>query len=1094
MATFYWVGGSGDWNATNTANWSTSSGGAGGSGPPTSGDDVIFDAGSNTATDPFTVTVTGTSSAPAVCNDFSTGGAGGALDGAMTLAFGSTGFLDCYGSMTWPATNFSVSLSGAFTTGLRFRATTTGKTFTTNGVSVTGNFNFLFLGVGGGWTLGSALTAVSSGFQIDNGTLDTGNYNVSVNSINSSSGNTRTLTLGSSSVTLAGSASPIFFTSTNFTFNAGTSTITCSNASPTFFGGGLTFYNVTFSNAGAGTSLINGANTFNDLTQTSRSGTGNRIFRLGANQTVSGTLTLGAANTAIRRIQTASDVIGTQRTITLNGSLATLADVDFRDINAAGTVATPWTGTRLGDALGNSNITFDAPKTVYWNLAGTQNWSATGWATTNNGAPAANNFPLAQDTATFTEAGAAGTINMDQSWWIGSLQMADGVSNRTTAFTFATGTQGPAFYGNVTLFSNLTLSGTASLAFHGNGITQTITSAGVSFTQGIVYNSPGGTFLIADAFTQTSTNGFNHVAGTVDLNDLTLTCYLWTSSNSNTRSIDFGSTGQITVTGNNGTVWSMSTATNFSYTGTSNVVFNYSGSTGTRTLSFTTGATESNSLNFSITAGTDIFQTPFVFKNLSFTGFSGTWAINPSGSQVCYGNLTISSGMSFSGGGTNLTFSATSGTQQITANGKTLDTPLTVNAPGATVQLQDNLTVGSTRTFTLTQGTLDLDDNKLTTGIFSSNNSNTRSIGFGTTGEIEVTGNSATVWNTSNVNTFSYTGTSKVVASYSGATGLRGLVSGAAGTNTESKAINFFITAGTDQVAISGSMKNAVFTGFSGTFLIGSAPNPRFIYGNFTFSPTATITGGDSLYTFAATSGTQEITTAGVTFDVSMAVNAPGATVQLQDALTMGSTRTLTLTAGTFDSDGYALSTGLFDGSGTTARTLSMGASTWTITGAGTAWNLSDTTNLTLNTDTSTISMTGSSPHTFQGGSQTYYNLNVGGTGDLTIVGDNTFNEISDSVDGSTVYFTAGSTTTTTAFTVDGGVGDLILLRSTTPGSVWFLEQSTGSVGITYVDIQDSDASGGATFQCINGVNSGNNTGWQFIDSGGSGGNFFIFF
>ena len=70
---------------------------------------------------------------------------------------------------------------------------------------------------------------------------------------------------------------------------------------------------------------------------------------------------------------------------------------------AAGSVATPWTGTRLGDGLNNNNITFDAPKTVYWNLAGTQNWSATGWATTNNGAPAANNFPLPQDTATFTE-------------------------------------------------------------------------------------------------------------------------------------------------------------------------------------------------------------------------------------------------------------------------------------------------------------------------------------------------------------------------------------------------------------------------------------------------------------------------------------------------------------------------------------------------------------------------------------------------------------------------------------------------------------------------------------------------------------------
>jgi hypothetical protein len=43
-----------------------------------------------------------------------------------------------------------------------------------------------------------------------------------------------------------------------------------------------------------------------------------------------GTLTLGAANTSIRRIQIQSNAIGTQRTITLNGTLATLADVDFR--------------------------------------------------------------------------------------------------------------------------------------------------------------------------------------------------------------------------------------------------------------------------------------------------------------------------------------------------------------------------------------------------------------------------------------------------------------------------------------------------------------------------------------------------------------------------------------------------------------------------------------------------------------------------------------------------------------------------------------------------------------------------------------------
>jgi hypothetical protein len=1084
MATFYWVGGNGDWNATNTANWASSSGGAGGSGPPTSGDDVIFDAGSNTATDPFTVTITGTSSAPAVCNDFSTGGAGGALDGAMTLTMGATAQLDCYGSMTLPATNLSISAtSGAF---LLFKATTSGKTLTSNG-TVFGNVALQFDGVGGEWTLGSAISAIRYNFFA--GTFNSANYSISGNAAIQSSGTAvRVVNLGSSTIT-SSSTIPMTISGSNLTWDSGTSTITCSNGSPTFTGGGQTFYNVTFSSAAGGTTTINGANTFNDLTQTSRSATGVRGFVIGDNQIVNGTLTLGAANTAIRRILCRAVGVGTQRTITLNGSLATLADVDFRDINAAGTVATPWTGTRLGDALGNSNITFDAPKTVYWNLAGTQNWSATGWATTNNGAPAVNNFPLAQDTATFTEAGAAGTVTLDIGWQIGALQMADGVSNRTTAFTLATSTSSPTVYGNVTLFSNLTLSGTGTITFSGQGVTQTITSAGITFTQPITYQAPTGTFLIADAFTQTATGGFNHSAGTVDLNDLTLTCYLWTSSNSNTRSIDFGSTGQITVTGNNATVWTTSTATNFTIAGTPVVNFTYSGGTGTRTITMG-NAGESNAISVNVSAGTDaitLATTSGSYKNINFTGFAGTLAVG--NSINIFGNLTISTGMTVNPGITTPTFAASTGTQEITTSGKTIDYNIVKNGNG-TLQLQDNLTIGSTRTFNLAVGTLDLDDNKLTTGIFLSSNSNTRSIGFGTTGEIELTGNNATVWNAATLTNFSYTGTPTVNFTYAGSVGSRTLTNGTTG-GTESNAVNFNVNAGSDSFFASGIVKNMNFTGFSGSSGLFAG---GFIYGNLTLSATqSTGTSGTST-TFAATSGTQQITTNGVTIDRPLTINAPGATVQLQDALTMGSTRTLTLTAGTFDSDGYALSTGLFDGSGTTARTLSMGASTWTITGAGTAWNLSDTTNLTLNTDTSTISMTGSSPHTFEGGSQTYYNLNVGGAGDLTIVGDNTFNEISDSVDGSTVYFTAGSITTTTAFTVDGGVGDLILLRSTTPGSVWFLEQSSGSVGITYVDIQDSDASGGATFQCINGVNSGNNTGWQFIDSGGSGGNFFIFF
>ena len=47
MATRYWVGGAGTWDATTTTNWSASSGGAGGASAPTSADNVIFNTLSN---------------------------------------------------------------------------------------------------------------------------------------------------------------------------------------------------------------------------------------------------------------------------------------------------------------------------------------------------------------------------------------------------------------------------------------------------------------------------------------------------------------------------------------------------------------------------------------------------------------------------------------------------------------------------------------------------------------------------------------------------------------------------------------------------------------------------------------------------------------------------------------------------------------------------------------------------------------------------------------------------------------------------------------------------------------------------------------
>lgn len=54
MANRYWVGGSGTWNTTSTANWSAASGGASGASAPGAADAAIFDAGSGST---YTVTL-----------------------------------------------------------------------------------------------------------------------------------------------------------------------------------------------------------------------------------------------------------------------------------------------------------------------------------------------------------------------------------------------------------------------------------------------------------------------------------------------------------------------------------------------------------------------------------------------------------------------------------------------------------------------------------------------------------------------------------------------------------------------------------------------------------------------------------------------------------------------------------------------------------------------------------------------------------------------------------------------------------------------------------------------------------------------------
>jgi len=716
MADRYWVGGTGSWSSTNTANWSDTSGGAGGFSVPTAADNVFFDVNSNVGTGSFTVTMANT---PRVCNDFTASG----LDGTMTLAGSNIG-LTVSGSLSFPATNFTRTYTGTTT----FNATTTGKTITTNGVALaTVDFN----GVGGGWTLGSALSC--GAITVTNGTFDTsssGNYAITASSLSSSNSNARTINLNASLVQTALSSSINFSTSTNLTFNAGTSSITVASSLANFSGGGQTFYNVSFTSTALSTPSITGANTFNNLTVTGRTSVGIGVLSLSANQTVNGTFTVNAGTASAYRTMIASDVIGTPRTLTC--AAESLTDVDFRDIIAAG-AGSPFTGTRLGDCKGNSNITFPTAKTVYFGRVGSGNWgsSLTGgaWSATSGGSLDATQFPLAQDTAVFPAAtypASGSTITINANYNIGTIDMSLRTSD---TMTLATGTTNPAIYGNWINGTGITLSGTNTITFAGR-ITQQITSAGRAFTQDLTFNSPSGTIQLQDALTTATARTTTLTQGTLDLQSYTLSTGLFSSSNSNTRTIAFG-TGNITCTGT-GTAWTTATATNLTTTGTQ--VVNVT-STGSTAITVNAGSlSEANSISYNFTGGT--YALTFLSvgnnsaRNIDFTGYAGNWNSTSGVNVFIYGDLKLSSGMTLTAGTGSWTFAATSGIKSITTNGKTIDRPIVFSGAGGTWNLEDAFTMGSTRTATLTNGTLDLNGKTMTVGTRFSTSIGTKNLTF----------------------------------------------------------------------------------------------------------------------------------------------------------------------------------------------------------------------------------------------------------------------------------------------------------------------------------------------------------------------------
>ena len=905
MAARFWVGGAGTWDATSTVHWSDTSGGAAGFSAPTSADTATFNSASNATA--YAVTI-GTN---AVCLDVSIAGPG---SGSVTITSGATAVINVYGS--WLNTATGVVFSSTAGCILNFLATTTGKTVTTNSVTlgpITVNFN----GVGGYWTLGTGIIITAGASPtILAGTFDTGGFAMTLNSFTSTvTTNVRAINLNNSVIICSGTTA-LSLAATNLTFNAGTSTITASGANSIFNGGGHTFYNVSFTSTAFGTSTINGANTFNNLTQATPAAS-QKIVTLGADQVINGTLTLGATNTAPLRVTVGSDVVGTQRTLTV-ATLATLADVDFRDVVAAGTSIAlgNWSGTRIGNCLGNSNITFDAPKTVYWNLPAGGIWNSNAWALTSGGAVAVNNFPLAQDTVIIGNAGlnVGAAINISTNADIGTLDM----STRTTAVIFQQGNTDPKFYGNVTLCSSLTIGntvGTPTYQFQGQGLANTFNTAGVTLALSqFNVNCPTGSLtLLSNATIEltASTSGTAILtAGTFNLNGFNLTAVAFSNSNATTRTFTQG-TGTVNITGSNGAIWNSSNTTGLTYTTRPVVNFTYAGSTGSRTI--TTNA--ASIIDANITAGTDNVILATAVGNLNFTGFAGSFADN---TRAIYGDLTLASGMTVTSGALGTTFDRT-GTQTITSGTQTFtnlilyseqfdnvnwvktNTTVTANV----IVAPDSTTTADLVLDTATAGV----EHYITAQILTlTNQPYTQSVYVKASAAPSFLFMVVSVGASSTTSAITFTQTAGV---YAPATTANGLITSAAATSVGNGWYRCSVIYTLNGTVTAHQMRLYPYLGglYTGTGI-----------GTYFWGAQAEI--GATLTTYIPTTATTASTTGNRIIDFPIAFSNSGTTNCL-DALTLGSTRGLTLTGGTLNlKSGVTSTVGSFVTTGTTMKYL----------------------------------------------------------------------------------------------------------------------------------------------------------------------------
>ena len=1094
MANRYWVGGTGTWNTTSTTNWSASSGGSSGASVPTASDSVFFDQATT-----YTVTMTGA----LLCLDFTVSA------GTVTFATGTSPTLAISGS--WSIVAATVwSSTGTIT----FNSTTTGRTLTTNGVTI--NCSIVFDGVGGAWSLGSALTTgVTRTTTLNNGSITLNGFNLTTGIFSSNNANTRTITLGANnivlshtsagqtvlnmadvtSLTLTGTGGFTADASVTRTYTFGTTSGSTTNAPNLSLTGsgtavqtvtngswwnkldfGSTAFTATSTTQNIQSLTLSSAGTYTALSVNVVSAGGTLIFNSQSCGSLSightGTTTVGSAgafNTFTTTLTPTLDCAGfsfygsgtmtwpatTTVILGTNGTFGTTGQ-----LNVTGQTLAPTTGQTYRSGTFNPtsctvNLTLGGNLIIGGGvtlISTTFTYGGTSTLTLGTG-----NFSQSTgSTVTFNKSysGFAGIYNHSA----GTLTIADGVTFDIAAYSSVGSTTARSIVFGTASAGNINLNSTIA--------TSTVLSIGNS--TGFSATGPGG--FTRDASIAVSINVSQTGASSANAPNLTLTgsgtAVITFSNNSWFNKLDFGTTAFALAT----TIFNVNsitlssggtfTTTTINAIGTGQIIT--SGQTiSTITINHSGTTTLGNAITcsgFNQTAGSINFQS----YNLNSTSFNWTTGTYTNMGTITCNNFNVQGAFDFTSGTINASTNVSITAPFSYGGTASLGSPSNFNHNSSTVTFNKSYTTSNS--YTLSAGTLTL-NSSVTLGVFGSSNSNTRNIEFNTYYITILSLSMATATG------FTYTGTGGFTTT---AATIRTYVFGTTGGST-TNAPNLSLTgSGTAiQTFTTGSwFKNLSF----GTTAFTVPTTALSIVGDLTLSSGGTFTGltVTMLSTSTITSNGQSL--AGLT------VNTTG-TATLADALTASGA--LTLTQGTLACSSYAVTSATFASTGSLTRAIT-GFSTYTITGAGAAaFSNASATGITITG--LIISMTAATAKTFAGGGVSYPTLNQGGAGALTISGNNTFADLTATTQPSTITFTASSTQTFNFFTLSGNVStaSIVTINSSTPGTQATLSKASGTINASYLLIQDSNATGGASWNAQNSINAGNNSGWLITGSSG---------